>query len=75
MPIERGSTVEYIAAPGKLTIAVRREMHGDEEFGTYPVWLVVWDNQFGDHDEQNIALYCTAHYHTEDTLRSVQNVY
>jgi hypothetical protein len=74
MPIEPGSKVEHTSAPGKLGVAVRREIHGDEEFGMYPVWLVVWDSQIGDLDQQNLALTLPAHYHTEDTLRSVKNV-
>ena len=73
MPIEPGCKVEHISSPGNLGVAVRREMHGDDEIGMYPVWLVVWDNQIGDTDQQNIALFLPAHYHTEDTLRSVPN--
>jgi len=73
MTIKPGCKVEHISVPGKLGVAVRREIHGDDEFGKYPVWLVVWDNQIGDYDQQNIALYLPAHYHTEDTLRSVPN--
>ena len=74
MAIEPGCKVEHISAPGKLGVAVRREIHGDESCGTYPVWLVVWDSQIGDTDHQNITIWLPAHFHTEDTLRSVKNV-
>jgi hypothetical protein len=73
MSIKPGCKVEHISVPGNLGVAVRREMHGNEETGTWPVWLVVWDNQIGDIDSQNITIWLPAHFHTEDTLRSVTN--
>ena len=72
MDITPGCKVEHISAPGKLGVAVRREIHGNEEIGTWPVWLVVWDNTFGDFDEQNIALFCSGSYSPEDVLVTVE---